>query len=113
MKESFEPILLFHLARIHAAFALRTSSRAESNDPKEQGCNPHKDAKIGNFDPIANTNGNSQNRNAAKLNPRRQVWIFSDRVIPPFLILSEITRRLVLELENDWFHIATQMMPNP
>ena len=58
MKESFESVFFLHFTRIYTTFALRTSMDTESNDPKEQSCNPHKNTKIGNLDPITDANGN-------------------------------------------------------
>ena len=61
--------------------------------------------------PIPGSNPNTQNRKASEMNPRRQFGKFSDRVIPPFLVLFAFISRLVFELENDPFHTAMQMMP--
>jgi hypothetical protein len=113
MKESLESVFFLHFTCIYTTFALRTSMDMESSDPKEQGCNPQKNAKIGNLNPIANANGNSYNRNAAELDPLRQVRELFDRIIPPFLILHVIVRGLMLEFENDPFHLhMTMRMPN-
>ena len=104
MKESLKTVFFLHLARSYASFALRTSSRTESEDPKDQGRKPHKNAKIGNFDPIADPNWDNEHRNAAKLKPHRQIRVFFDRIIPPSLILFANVCGLGLQLENDPFH---------
>jgi hypothetical protein len=115
VKESLETILFLYLTRIHAAFALWTSNRMDSNNQNKTRRNPRKKANAGTgitTHPKANANPSGQNRKASEMNPSRQLWKFSDRVIPPFLILFNIIFRLVLELENDPFHMAMQMTPN-
>ena len=109
MKEPLETILFFHLARIHAAFALRTSNTMGSNNQNKTRCHPRKKANAGTgmtAHPKAKANPDGQNCKSSEINPRRHLWIFSDRVIPPFLIHFVIVCRLVLELEDGSFHTA-------
>src|SRR5215467_11053073 len=76
---------------------------------------PRKQANAGTgitTQPKANANSSGQNCKSSEMKPRRHVWIFSDRVIPPFLIPFGIICRLVLELENDSFHVAMQITGN-
>jgi hypothetical protein len=110
MKESLETVFFLHFTSIYATFAFRASMVTESKNPKDQCGNPHKNAKIGNIDPIADANGNSQNWNAAKLNPRRQIWEIFDKIISPLLILFASVFRFGLKLENDPFHMTTRTL---
>src|SRR5215471_17243245 len=89
VKESLETILLFHLARIHAAFALRTSNWIGSNNQNKARRHPRQKANAGTWitaHPKTNANPDGQNCKSSEINPGRQLWIFSDRVIHPFLI---------------------------
>ena len=82
-----------------------------NHNQNETRCNPRENTNAGMPRPIANANPNGQNRKASEMNPSRQLWKFSDRVISPFQVLFAILCRLVLQLEKD-FHTAMRVMPN-
>ena len=115
MKKSLEAILFLYFTRKNTAFALPTSKRMDHNHQNNTHCESRKKANAGTgmtIHPKANAKPNGQNRKAGEMNPGRQLWIFSDSVIPPFLILFVITCRFMLEPENNPFHTAMGVMPD-
>jgi len=82
-----------------------------SKNQNETPCNPGKNLNAGIPRQKANANRNSQYRQASEMNPSRQLWKLPDGVIPPLLIPFGNLCRLVLELENDPFHMAVQITP--
>jgi hypothetical protein len=109
MKKSLETVLFLYFTRKNAAFALPTSKRVDHHHQNNTHRESRKKANAGTamtIHPKANAKPNGQNRKAGEMKPGRQLWIFSDSVIPPFLILLVITRRFMLEPENNPFHTA-------
>src|SRR5262245_54995469 len=87
----------------------------DRNNQNKTRYDPRKQANAGSgitTHPIANAKPSGQNCKSSEMNPSRQLWEFSDRVIPPFLILFVIVYRLALELEDNSFHMAIPMMLN-
>jgi hypothetical protein len=96
VKESSETVLFLYLSLNYAAAALWTSKRMDRNNQDNTRCNPGKQPSAGTriaAHPIASSNPKTQNRKANEMNPSRQLWKFSDRVIPPFLVLFVIIEK--------------------
>ena len=107
MEESLEALFFLHLTRTYAAFALRTSSRTDSNEQNTADGSSSKKANVGMPHPTTNAHPNDHHGQPKEVNPNRQLWIFFDGVIPPFLVLLPIVSTgwsLGPQFENDPFH---------
>jgi len=112
VEEPLETVLFLRVARTHSAFALRTSNGMDSNNQNKTRCIRREKAHAGTgitTHPKANAKPSGQNSITSEMDPCGQLWKFSDRIIPPFLILFVIIPRLVPELENNSFHMVIQM----